>query len=216
VKVYSGTKLVAESPTRDPVEAAQVALRDLAAPTREEPAAAASLELESVRLYAETGSLAQVSRQLGIAIYQLQKLQRTQWWQDELAALQRESAAIKNAQLTRIHNHTLEQLIDRVEHGDVIAHGRGFIRQPVSGKDLARISEAIFRQRQLLAGLPTEIVHNKKLETLASKLRALGRKDVDAAASIVEAEDARVSESHPTLSRIQPEDAGEVLDGDVK
>jgi hypothetical protein len=205
---HSGA-MVAESPSRDPEVKAQEVLAYLRAP--EDPApgnaltidasnlAPISLELEAVRRYAKSGSLAAVSRELGIAIYELQKLQRTQWWQLELAALRRESMALKNAMLEKLHDQTLAQLQDRLEHGDYITTATGrFVRQKLSGKDLARISEAVFKQRQILNGEPTEIRENKRLETLAEKLRALGKRDPIAAARIIEAEaiDVTALESH--------------------
>lgn len=198
MRVYNESgDCVAESPSREPEAVAAEVLshfrEESAGPVNSLTADASnlapiSLELEAVRRYASTGSLKEVSRQLGIAIYQLQKLQRTQWWQSELAALRRESAALKNAMLERIHDKTLSELQDRLEHGDYVATPRGFVRQKLSGKDLARISEAVFRQRQLLNGEPTEIHENKRLETLAEKLRALGKRDPVAAARIIEAE----------------------------
>ena len=198
MKVYDGKsgELVVESPVRDPEELARQALADLA---RKEPTnavqqdlanlAPVSLELEAVRRYSACGSLAQVSREMGIAIYELQKLQRTQWWQDELGALRREETAIKNVKLARIHNMALDQLEDRLAHGDLVARGSGFVRQKLSGRDLARITEAVFKQRQLLLGEPTEISASaKKIESLADKLRAIGSKDPAAARRILEAE----------------------------
>lgn len=199
MRVYDETgACVAESPSRDPETVAREVMVQLnikdPAPGNSLAIDAANLapiniELEAVRRYALCGSLAQVSRDLGIAIYQLQKLQRAQWWQDELAALRRESCAIKNASLERIHEKTLSELEDRLEHGDYIATASGrLIRQKLSGKDLARISEAVFKQRQLLMGEPTEIKENGRLKGLAAKLEALGKRDPIAAARIIEAE----------------------------
>jgi hypothetical protein len=178
MRVYGkGGALVAESPSREPVaECAPVPCSD--ALTDASNLGPISLELEAVRMYAQCGSLAEVSRQLGIAIYELQKLQRTEWWQAELAALRREESAMKNAKLTRIHNLTLEALEDRIVHGDFIMRGNGFARIKMSGRDLARAAGEIFKQRQLLIGEPTHIDGtNKTLEKLAHKLRAVGYKD---------------------------------------
>ena len=191
MRVYAANgQVIAESPSREPdsSRAAGVAVSTTPLLNDAKELAPVSLELECVRQYAECGSLAQVSRQLGIAIYELQKLQRTEWWQLELAALRREESALKNARLTRIHNLTLSALEDRLEHGDLVMRGNGFVRCKLSGRDLARISEAVFKQRQLTIGEPTSIESNKKIEELANKLRALGSRDVDAARRIVETE----------------------------
>src|ERR1700739_2566301 len=189
-------EVVAESPVRDPEAVAQEALREAPSPSGDaQPShlladatnlAPIDYGLEAVRRYSATGSLAKVSRELCIAIYELQKLQRAACCQTELAALRREDAAIRNARLTRIHDLTLDQLEDRLEHGDLVQRGRSFVRQKVSGRDLARISEAVFKQRQLLLGEPTEIHENKKLEKLADQLRALGKRDPVAAQALID------------------------------
>lgn len=194
MRVYGpGGECVAESPVREPDAlvsepavgrrtgegATSTLMTDVA------NLAPVTLELEAVRMYSQTGSLAAVSRQLGIAIYELQKLQRTEWWQAELAALRREENAMKNAQLTRVHELALAELEDRIEHGDFVMRGRGFVRVKMSGRDLARASESIFRQRQLVRGEPTHIdVSNKRLEELAQKLGKLGAARAPAAFTI--------------------------------
>lgn len=192
MRVYGKSgQLVAESPSRDleqlVARARTEAQTDLLTDTQN--LAPVSIELEAVRMYAECGSLAQVSRELGIAIYELQKLQRTEWWQNELAALRREASAMKNARLTKIHNMTLEALEDRLEHGDYVQRGNGFVRLRMSGRDLARVSEAVFKQRQLLMGEPTHIDGaNKKLEELSKKLEALGSRKPEDARRVIDVE----------------------------
>jgi len=211
---------VAESPVREADPLAPAAGRKETALLQDaRELAPVSLELEAVRLYAESGSLAAVSRALGIAIYELQKLQRTDWWQKELAALRREESAMKNAKLTKIHNLTLAALEDRLEHGDLIMRGSGFVRVKLSGRDLARISEAVFKQRQLLIGEPTHIDGvNKTLEKLSQKLRSLGAKDASHLTVDVEAHDVSSNAAQDSTSntpvRAEPAFAGFDASGD--
>ena len=212
--------VVAESPSREPEAVAKEALAALArdnVQTDVANLAPVSLELEAVRRYQLCGSLAQVSREMGIAIYELQKLQKTKWWQEELAALRREETAIKNVTLARLHHLSLQQLEDRLIHGDLVARGSGFIRQKLSGRDLARVSESIFKQRQILLGEPTDIVRtNNQLTALADKLRALGSRDPQAAARIIEAEAIDVSSTVVSTTRDSAPGAPEVLARDVE
>jgi hypothetical protein len=221
MRVYgAGGVLVSESPSREATSEPLAVEPKMNCTLLEDARALApvSVELEAVRLYAESGSLASVSRELGIAIYELQKLQRTSWWQAELAALRREESAMKNARLTRIHNLTLEALEDRLEHGDLVMKGRGFVRAKLSGRDLARISEAVFKQRQLLNGEPTHIDNsNKKLEELSQKLRALGAKDATHLTIDMEAQDVTPINRTSDRARVeprQPEFAGHDTEGD--
>jgi len=138
-----------------------------------------SPELEAVRLFAKTGSLAAVSREMNVPIFELKKLSRSDWFQRELAELRRAEAAQLNAELTRLHDSTLAQLKDRLERGDVVFTGTGLRRVPLSASTLARVADTVFNQRQLVRQQPTAIVEdgNKKLEALARQLRALGAKD---------------------------------------
>jgi hypothetical protein len=218
MRVYGkGGQLVAESPSREAVadcapavgRTEQTLLQDAS------QLAPIKLELEAVRMYAQCGSLAEVSRALGIAIYELQKLQRTEWWQAELAALRREESAMKNARLTRIHNLTLEALEDRIVHGDFIMRGNGFARLKMSGRDLARAAGEIFKQRQLLIGEPTHIDGtNKTLEKLAHKLRAVGYKDPYVEPVDVEARCVPDPTTSASLERAEREDTREYASGD--
>lgn len=210
MRVYSKDgSLAAESPLREPL--ASTPLVTTALQIDAANLAPVALELEAVRLYSQTGSLAAVSRQLGVAIYELQKLQRTEWWQAELAALRREEQAIKNARLSRIHQLTLDALEDRVTHGDFVMKGNGFVRVKMSGKDLARVSEAVFKQRQLLLGEPTSIDgSNKKLEELSQKLRALGAKDASHLTIDVEARNVPHQEGDRSAYSDRTAEAGQV------
>lgn len=220
MRVYGkGGVLVAESPSREAVSepAPAVVCTEPALLIDAANLAPISIELEAVRQYAQCGSLAEVSRNLGIAIYELQKLQRTEWWQAELAALRREESAMKNAKLTRIHNLTLEALEDRVVHGDFIMRGKGFCRVKMSGRDLARAAGEIFKQRQLLIGEPTHIDGtNKTLEKLAHKLRAVGYKDPYVETVDVEARNVsgNTAPADTGLERNQRETADATASGD--
>lgn len=155
----------------------------------------APLLLKTVHLFSQLGSLKAVSRALGIPIYELQKLQRTQAWLDEYNALQREEMAISNVRMTRILDQTLEAIEDRLINGDYHFTGGKAFRRPCDAKTLARLTDVIFDKRQLLRNLPTQIeASTSKLAELAEKLEALGKarragEIIDVQASDVEDED---------------------------
>lgn len=129
--------------------------------------------------YVEGGSLARVAREFDVPLYELQKLSRTQWWQEELNALLREKAAVELAGMTRILGKTLEAMEDRLDNGDVVIANGVARRIPVKAADLTKMANGVFTQRQLLQGMPTHIEATQdKLQELADKLRMLGAKDV--------------------------------------
>lgn len=138
--------------------------------------------LTAVRLFAQHGTLAAVSRELNIPIYELKKLSRTDFWQREIAELQRAEAALLNVKLTKIFDQVLGSIEDRVLKGDFVAGPGGNLRRvPLTAATLARIADSVFEKQRLVRDQPTAIIggDNKKLATLASRLRALGAKDID-------------------------------------
>lgn len=138
-----------------------------------------SLELKALHMYSQSGSLAAVARSLSVPLYELQKLSRTDWWKQELAAIQREEAAVQNVKMSRILDKTLVEIEDRLENGDQVLHQGRLVRTKVSSGNLAKLANVIFDKRQLLQGLPTQIDGtNDKLQMLADRLRALGLRDV--------------------------------------
>lgn len=132
---------------------------------------------EAVRLYLKTGSLAAVSRELGVTIYELQKLAKTQWWTDEIGALRRIEQAQLDSSLSEILGLALTKLVKAMTDGEdaVTSEGVPYIK-PVSAAVLVRIADTVFDKRQLLRGLPTALSNeSSKLTELAAKLEELGR-----------------------------------------
>lgn len=136
--------------------------------------------LKAVRLFAESGSLAAVARTLNVPIYALKKLSRTEMWMRELADLQAAEAALLNVKFSQILGLALDQMEDRLTHGDFTVSAGKLVRSPLAAPTLARIADCVFDKQRLLRDLPTAIVggDNKKLATLAQHLRALGAKDI--------------------------------------
>lgn len=145
----------------------------------ESTAIALPMELQAVRLFVRTGTLAGAARELGIPLADVRRWSQSVWWQTEVAALQRESNSLADAMLTRIFDMGMDALIDRVTYGDPKLTKAGLIRIPVKAEVLTRIVDIAFTKRQLLRNQPTAIAGDtKRLNTLAQKLRALGAQDV--------------------------------------
>lgn len=137
------------------------------------------LELQAVRLFVKTGTLAATARELGLPLADVRRWSQAVWWQTEVAALQRESSALADAMLTRIFDTSMDALLERLTYGDVRLMGGKQVRVPVKAEVLAHIVDVAFTKRQLLRNEPTAIAGDtKRLNTLAQKLRALGAQDV--------------------------------------
>jgi replicative DNA helicase len=137
--------------------------------------------LKAVRLFSLTGSLAAVAKELNVPIYALKKLSRTEMWARELADLQQAEAALLNVKMSKILDMSLDMMADRLEHGDFTVSAGKLVRSPLAATTLARAADCVFDKQRLLRELPTTIIggENKKLATLAQRLRALGAKDIE-------------------------------------
>jgi hypothetical protein len=146
-----------------------------------------SWQLKAVQLFAQTGNLAQVARELEMTIYELQKLTRTQWWMDECALLRREEMALTNVCLTRLLDKTLEALEDRLDNGDKVMTAFGVQAIPLDAKTLIRLADVVFDKRQLIRNLPTVIDGDaSKLASLAEKLSRLGQARREGITNVIE------------------------------
>lgn len=167
------------------------------------PSKQLSLRMQALRLFLTSGSLARVSRDLNIPMYNLQQLSRSAWWAREIELIRREEIALETTQMTRIWNKTLEEIEDRLANGDIVTVKNKKVRRELSAMALARLADTIFDKRQLLRGEPTAVLGgNKKLEELAEKLTALGRKEpvsrlIDQEEVILEAEELEAAEEPP-------------------
>jgi len=149
-----------------------------------------SLQLEAVRAFVRTGSLAATSRELGIPMLDLTNWVKSVWWQEETTILIKQMKAAEEMVLTKILGTTAEAMLDRVINGEYVKHGKSglplvdketgvHMRMPLKAQDLARVSQVVFTQRQLLRNDPTTIPGDTdKMKTLAEKLKALGAKDI--------------------------------------
>jgi hypothetical protein len=145
-----------------------------------EAGAAASPEefrKQAVQEYLKSGSLAQVARNLGTTVYEVNKVAKTQEWADEVAQHRRTELAVLDMALTTILDKTTLELIHRLEYGEEVYDQNGDCHmKPVSAASLTKIIGTVFDKRQLLRGLPTALNNeSSKLSELAEKLEQLGR-----------------------------------------
>lgn len=139
-----------------------------------------SVETAAAQAYVRLGSYAAVGRELGIPATEVQRMARSIWWQDEVAAYQREQQAVLDARLTQLLGKTMEEIEDRLQYGETkIGKEGGTYQVPVSASALASLANVIFNQRQIIRNQPTSIAGDtQKLQALSEKLRMLGAKDV--------------------------------------
>ena len=137
-------------------------------------------EIAACRRYCETGNMAGTAREFGKTIYELNKLSRTLWWQEEEVRYKKDSATMLDATYTRVLDAALIRLEDRIINGEVTGVNKDGSerRMPVTASVLTRVADSVFIKRQLLRNEPTTIPGDTdRMNILAEKLKALGRKD---------------------------------------
>lgn len=97
-----------------------------------------------------TGNFSEIARSRGIDYTSLLDLARQPWFGAEIANLEREATAQLKVRLTKMLGKTLDQLENRLAHGDQIWADHGLRLVPVRARDLAAISSAIFAKKQAI------------------------------------------------------------------
>lgn len=141
-----------------------------------------SVEIAICRRYCETGNMALCAREFGKTVYELNKMSRSLWWQEEEVRFKKDSLTILDATYTRLLDKALMEAIDRVVEGEITGVNKdgSYRRVPVTASVAIRIADSVFIKRQLLRNEPTTIPGDTdRMNILAEKLRALGRKDAN-------------------------------------
>lgn len=139
-----------------------------------------SVEIAICRRYCETGNMALCAREFNRTVYELNKMSRTLWWQEEEVRFKKDSLTVLDATYTRLLDKALVVAIERIEQGEVVGVNKdgSYRRMPVTASVAIRIADSVFIKRQLLRNEPTTIPGDTdRMNILAEKLRALGKKD---------------------------------------
>ena len=75
---------------------------------------------EAISVFAATKSPSLTSEQTNVPLTTIKKWQQQQWWKDKLKDIQEEDYDKLDSRLTKILDKTLDQLADRIEHGEYI------------------------------------------------------------------------------------------------
>lgn len=137
-------------------------------------------EIAACRMHFETGNMSAVARAFNTTTYEINKLSRMVWWQDEQGRLKREAGTKLDAGFSTILDSAVGALLDRVQNGEITGQNKDGTprRTAMTSLSLARVVNMAFMNRQLLRGEATSIPGDTDaMSRLAQKLRALGAKD---------------------------------------
>ena len=132
------------------------------------------LKIEACTLYAVLGDYNEVAKYLNheIPINTLKQWSKEDWWVEIQKQVYVEQNDKLGATITEVLTKTLQNLLDRLEHGDTYIDQRGKTHvKPIDAKVLAVMFSTLATQRRLTRGEPTSISVTK--QTTDSKLAKL-------------------------------------------
>jgi len=127
---------------------------------------------EAISVFAATKSPSLTSEQTNVPLTTIKKWQQQQWWKDKLKDIQEEDYDKLDSRLTKILDKTLDQLADRIEHGEYIFDVRtGKIKRlPAKLRDVNAAVNSLIDKRQLIRKQPTKIVEQQSTAAQLSNL----------------------------------------------
>src|SRR5574343_305867 len=127
----------------------------------------------AVTTYLASGNLSLTSVATNIPLTTLNRWKISPWWKQLVEDIRAEENLHLDAKLAKVVDKSVEQLMDRVEHGDYQYDqktGR-MVRVPVKARDAAKITTDMIDRRQLLQGKQVERADSsKKIEERLLKL----------------------------------------------
>lgn len=136
----------------------------------------------AVTTYLASGNLSLTSVATAIPLATLNRWKIAPWWKELTAEIRSEESLVLDGKLAKVVNKSVEQLMDRVEHGDYQFDQKtgAIVRVPIKARDASKITTDMIDRRQLLqerqvAKLegPTKI--EERLLKLAESFAAFGK-----------------------------------------
>lgn len=139
-------------------------------------------KIEAVTTYLSTGNLAETARILAVPIRTLESWKASDWWKETVARIQQDDDQQLDAKTSKAINKALDELMDRIEHGEYIYDQKtGQLRKtPAKLRDLNTAFNNLLDKRQLLRNKPTKIVEQQStalaLQNLAQQFANFTKK----------------------------------------
>ena len=129
---------------------------------------------EALAFFVANGSITETSRAVQVPVSTLNKWKASDWWKDRIRDIQNEEYDKLDVKLSRALDKALDQVVNRIEHGDHIYDPRtGAIRQiPAKLRDVNNAFNSIMTNRQLIRKQPTKIVEQQSTAAQLTNLAA--------------------------------------------
>jgi len=121
---------------------------------------APEMKIHAVAAFFATGTVDGASRVTGLSHQTISEWKnKSEWWAPVMAKIKKEKNDELDAEVTSLIHGTIEELKDRVEHGEAqmyqgVPTGHN---KPMTGRDLAATVNTLFDKRAMMRGEPTSI-----------------------------------------------------------
>lgn len=114
-------------------------------------------KISACKEWIKTGSVEEAAAKIGATAAQVHDWKKRDWWLAVADQILEDQKAKLDSQLTRLLEKAVEEIADRLEHGDEKVTAKGEkVRHKVSTRDLATaVFQTIFDKRQLIRGEAT-------------------------------------------------------------
>lgn len=144
---YEGKEIVAVKPSGRPPTYRNPSYYDIEKKT------------DAATLYCVYGSFEEVAKLTDVPIPTLRLWRQEPWWVEIQKQIFQEQNEKLSGQISRVLNTTIENLEDRLLHGDTTYNPKTgeITRKPIEAKVLASLFESLSHQRRITRGEPTAI-----------------------------------------------------------
>ena len=170
-------------------------------------------KLKAACTFAVTGNSRRVSEIVNVPEGTIRAWKTTEWWNEIQGRIRMEQGDELDVKFTKAIDKAVEELNDRIEHGDYIYNAREdkLIRKPAGVRDMAVVTAQLIDKRQLLRGEPTsrtaKVSENEKLVRLAEEFKKFAlAKEINSTAIEIEEELAEEELLEPTEALAEDEE----------
>lgn len=126
----------------------------------------------AVHAFALSGSWIVAAKESGMNYSVLRNMGQLQWFKDSVAEVRQEEDDILDGDMSEIIKEGVNQLKDRVKHGDWMWNSKEnkFVRKSINAATLHKITSGMMDQRNVARGKPTSISQTVSVSDRLQKL----------------------------------------------
>ena len=138
------------------------------------------IKYKAAELFVILGRATDVAAQLDIPQQTVYSWIKQDWWETATAKAKRENAELIEAKASLVVQKAVDQLVDRIEHGDHVLDRFGEIKRvPVKARDLKGIAADFIDKIRVMRNQPTDYKLDVRADLLAmsKKFKEIAREN---------------------------------------